>query len=97
MRRGENVQNRQLQRWLLEDEYAELGWAWQEQQELRLEMADKPSDLVKYEKKLTKAILFYNRAENYSAKGKTDTAKKLYNSSSRVTTSNDYNEVHDIM
>ena len=38
MRRGENVQNRQLQRWLLEDEYAELGLAWQEQQELRLEI-----------------------------------------------------------
>ena len=80
LKRGENVQNRQLQRWLLEDEYAELGLAWQEQQELRLEMADKPSDLVKYEKKLTKAIFFYNRAESYGAKGRISTAKKLYNS-----------------
>lgn len=80
MRRGENVQNRQLQRWLLPEEFEELGLAWQEQQELRLEMADKPSDLVKYEKKLAKAIFFYNRAESYSAKGKTATAKKLYDS-----------------
>lgn len=74
------MQNRQLQRWLLPEEFEELGLAWQEQQELRLEMADKPSDLVKYEKKLAKAIFFYNRAESYSAKGKTATAKKLYDS-----------------
>lgn len=78
MRRGENVQNRQLQRWLLPEEFEELELAWQEQQELRLEMTDKPSDLVKYEKKLAKAIFFYNRAESYSAKGKIATAKKLY-------------------
>jgi hypothetical protein len=81
MRRGENVQNRQLQPWLLEDEYAELGLAWQEQQELRLEMADKPSDLVKYEEKVKQAIFNYNRAEGYSSKGKHNAAKRFYNSS----------------
>lgn len=80
MRRGENVQNRQLQRWLLPEEFEELELAWQEQKEIRLEMADKPSDLVKYEKKLAKAIFFYNRAESYGAKGRISTAKKLYNS-----------------
>lgn len=34
-RRGENVQNRQLQTWLSEDEYAQLVAEWQEQLELR--------------------------------------------------------------
>ena len=29
--RGENVQNRQLQTWLSEDEYAQLEYEWQEQ------------------------------------------------------------------
>ena len=32
---GENVQNRQLQTWLSEDEYAQLEYEWQEQLELR--------------------------------------------------------------
>ena len=35
IRRGENVQNRQLQTWLSEDEYAQLEYEWQEQLELR--------------------------------------------------------------
>ena len=30
LRRGENVQNRQLQTWLREDEYAQLELEWQE-------------------------------------------------------------------
>ena len=30
-KRGENVQNRQLQTWLSEDEYAQLEYEWQEQ------------------------------------------------------------------
>ena len=30
LRRGENVQNRQLQSWLSEDEYAQVDIEWQE-------------------------------------------------------------------
>ena len=45
LRRGENVQNRQLQTWLSEDEYDQLEYEWQEQLELREELKDKPSDL----------------------------------------------------
>ena len=33
LKRGENVQNRQLQTWLSEDEYAQLKAEWQEQLE----------------------------------------------------------------
>ena len=44
-KRGENVQNRQLQTWLSEEEYEQLDYEWQEQLELRSELKDKPSDL----------------------------------------------------
>ena len=45
LRRGENVQNRQLQTWLSEEECEQLDCEWQEQLELRSELKDKPSDL----------------------------------------------------
>ena len=81
LRRGENVQNRQLQTWLSEQEYAQLEYQWQEQLELRSELKDKPSDLKRYEEKLREATFNYNRAEGYSSKGKHSTAKKFYNKS----------------
>ena len=42
LKRGENVQNRQLQTWLNEKEYEQLEYEWQEQLELRNELKDKP-------------------------------------------------------
>ena len=81
LKRGENVQNRQLQTWLKEDEYAQLEAEWKEQLELRSELKDKPSDLKRYEEKLKQATFNYNRAEGYSSKGKHYTAKKFYNKS----------------
>ena len=77
LRRGENVQNRQLQAWLSEDEYEQIECEWQEQLELRSELKDKPSDLKRYEEKLKQATFNYNRAEGYSSKGKHSTAKKF--------------------
>jgi tetratricopeptide (TPR) repeat protein len=81
LKRGENVQNRQLQTWLTEEEYEQLEYEWQEQLELRDELKDKPSVLKRYEEKLRKATFNYNRAEVYSGKGKHSTAKKFYNKS----------------
>ena len=81
LQRGENVQNRQLQTWLSEEEYEQLDCEWQEQLELREELKDKPSDLKRYEEKLKQATFNYNRAEGYSSKGKHSTAKKFYNKS----------------
>ena len=52
LKRGENVQNRQLQTWLSESQYAELEQAWEEQLEIREELKDKPDDLGRYEEKL---------------------------------------------
>jgi len=84
LRRGENVQNRQLQTWLGEDEYAQIELQWQEQLELRSELKDKPSHLKRYEEKLKQATFNYNRAEGYSNKGKHSTAKKFYNKSENL-------------
>ena len=81
LKRGENVQNRQLQTWLSSDEYGQIEAEWQEQLELREELKDKPSDLKRYEKKLREATFNYNRAEGYSSKGKNTTAKKFYDKS----------------
>ena len=81
LKRVENVQNRQLQTWLSEDEYEQLEYEWQEQLELRSELKDKPSDLKLYEEKLKQATFNYNRAKGYSSKGKHSTAKKFYDKS----------------
>ena len=81
LKRGENVQNRQLQTWLSEEEYEQFEYEWEEQLELRNELKDKPSDLKRYEEKLREVTFNYNRAEGYSNKGKRDTAKKFYNKS----------------
>ena len=81
IKRRENVQNRQLQTWLSDDEYAHIEAEWQEQLELREELKDKPSDLKRYEEKLREATFNYNRAEGYSSKGKHNTAKTFYNKS----------------
>ena len=81
LKRGENVQNRQLQTWLSEEEYEQLEYEWKEQLELRSELKDKPSDLRRYEEKLKQATFNYNRAEGYSSKGKHTTAKTFYSKS----------------
>jgi hypothetical protein len=81
LKREEIVQNRQLQTWLSEYEYAQIKAEWQEQLELREELKDKPSDLKRYEEKLRVATFNYNLAEGYSSNGKYSTAKKFYNKS----------------
>ena len=75
LKRGEHVQNRQLQTWLSEDEYAQVDIEWQEQLEIREELKDKPSELKRYEEKLKQVTFYYNRAEGCSSKGKHTTAK----------------------
>ena len=56
LKRGENAQNRQLQTWLSQDEYAQVDIEWQVQLELREELKDKPDELKRYEDKLKKAM-----------------------------------------
>ena len=77
LRRGENVQNRQLQTWLSADEYAQIEVEWEEQLELREELKDKPDELKRYEVKLKEAIMMRNRSDAYYRKGKKSAAYKL--------------------
>ena len=78
LKRGENVQNRQLQTWLSDNAYAQIEAEWQEQLALRETLKDKPSEIKRYEAKLRKANLMHNRAESYSNRGNHDAAKTCY-------------------
>lgn len=77
LRRGKNVQNRMLQTWLLDDEYAAIEAAWQEQKNLREELRDKPQSLISYEAMLKKALFSHNRADGMSSRGNSETARRL--------------------
>jgi hypothetical protein len=63
LRRGKNVQNRQLQTWLSADEYEQIAAEWDTQKHFRKELKDKPSELNLYEDKLKVAIMVRNRSE----------------------------------
>lgn len=69
LRRGENVQNRQLQTWLGEQGYKVFEDAWSNVVELRNTLTSKPGELIEYEMLLKKAIMLYNRGEAASHKG----------------------------
>jgi len=77
LKREENMQNRQLQTWLSEDEYKQIDEEWQEQLELRNKLKDKPSDLKRYEDKLKEANMMHNRSDAYHRRGKKSAAYKL--------------------
>ena len=77
LKRGENVQNRQLQTWLSENEYKQVDIEWQEQLELREELKDKPNELKRYENKLKEAIMMRNHSDAYHRKDKKVAAYKL--------------------
>jgi hypothetical protein len=77
LKRGKNVQNRQLQTWLSEDEYAQIEAEWQEQLALRETLKDKLGDLKRYEEKLKEAIMMRNRSDAYHRKGNKASAYKL--------------------
>ena len=77
LKRGKNVQNRQLKQWLTENEYKGIKESWEQQKEMRIDCSDKPSEVVEYEEKLSKAIFTYNRAEGYRRKGKSKSAREM--------------------
>jgi hypothetical protein len=77
LKRGENVQNRQLQTWLSEDEYEQIAAEWDTQKLFREELKDKPDELKRYEDKLKEAIMMRNRSYAYHRKGKKSAAYKL--------------------
>ena len=83
LRGGKNVQNRQLQRWLTESEFAELEEDWKAQRQFRIELKNKPDEIRKYEAILKKATFSDNRANAARAKGKSTAAAKFRNECER--------------
>ena len=77
LKRGENVQNRQLQTWLSDDEYEQMAAEWDTQKLFREELKDKPDELKRYEDKLKEAIMMRNRSDAYHRRGKKSAAYKL--------------------
>ena len=77
LKRGEHVQNRQLQTWLNTDEYEQIAAEWDTQKHFREELKDKPTELKRYEDKLKEAIMMRNRSDAYHRKGKKSAAYKL--------------------
>ena len=77
LKRGDNVQNRQLQTWLSVDEYEQIAAEWNTQKLFREELKDKPSELKRYEDKLKEAIMMRNRSDAYHQKGKKSAAYKM--------------------
>ena len=63
LRRGQNVQNRQLRTWLGEQGYKVFEEGWSNAVDLRKTLASKPGELVEYAALLKKAIMLHNRAE----------------------------------
>jgi hypothetical protein len=77
LKRGEHVQNRQLQTWLNTDEYEQIAAEWDTQKHFREELKDKLTELKRYEDKLKEAIMMRNRSDAYHRKGKKSAAYKL--------------------
>lgn len=69
LRRGEIVQNRQLQTWLGEQGYKEYEDSWSNTVEQRNLLSRKSGAIIEYEELLKKAILLYNRGEAASQRG----------------------------
>ena len=69
LRRGKNVQNRMLQTWLSEAEFAQIYDEWDAQLEFRQYYKDKPDVIVEYERKVKAATLYSNRRDGYFRKG----------------------------
>jgi hypothetical protein len=69
LRRGEIVQNRQLQTWLGEQGYKEYEDSWSNTLDQRNLLSRKSGAVIEYEELLKKAILLYNRGETASQRG----------------------------
>jgi hypothetical protein len=77
LKQGDHVQNRQLQTWLTEEEFAEFESLWAEQRELRAELKRKPSSIVEYEVLLKRGLLAEAKADGYKRANRMAKAKAL--------------------
>jgi len=72
-----HVQNRKLQTWLSEEEFALIDQYWQQEQEHRNIYAEKPEMVQEYEDIVALADFYFNRSEYFSTKGNRTQAKKF--------------------
>ncbi len=79
LRRGKNVQNRQLATWLTEEEYERFESDWESQQQIREELKEKPDEQKRYEKKLHQATFNDSKAERFRKRGNKDKSTKFRN------------------
>lgn len=84
LRAGENVQNRKLQTWLTEDEYADFANDWAQQKEIRNDLKQKPQVVTEYEQLLRDAEFANNRAESFSEKKNAKAAKSMRDEADRL-------------
>ena len=81
LQQNKHVQNRRLQTWLTDEQYASIDELWQDQKDLRDELKDKPDTITEYEQRLRLATLYSNRADYYSRRGKRKQAEQMRNKS----------------
>ena len=72
---GGHVQNRKLQTWLTEEEFANIEYEWENQKELREELKDKPDEIIEYEERLKEALFAYNKYASYKNRNTINKAK----------------------
>jgi hypothetical protein len=75
------VQNRRLQTWLTDEQYASIDELWQSQKDLRDHLKDKPDAIKEYEERLRVAIFHDNKANGYRRRGNTQAAEQMRNKS----------------
>jgi hypothetical protein len=63
------------------EHYARYSDDYREQKQLREMLGDKPKEITEYERRLKAATFAYNKADNKSQKGRSHTAKKMFNAS----------------
>lgn len=82
---GKTVQNRQLEVWLSPNQYTAIHTDWQNELQSRKDhYGEKPDSLIEYERRLNEALFAFNRADSYSSKGNTRSAKKLHHKAERL-------------
>lgn len=75
LRAGKHVQNRTLETWLTEDEFAEIDARWAQQKRSRASSKDKPDALKEYEARLKRAQFFDGKAQGERKQGKLNAAE----------------------
>ena len=78
---GQDVQNRQLIKWLGGGAFKQMEGEWKQQQSLRVDLSSPPEEIIEYKERLQKVNLLYSRAENYSRRKRTAAAEDMYHKS----------------